>query len=90
MEIRSQVKIYKSLNAIEAQILDSGKTLLGKKFKFAAGTKPVEQSFKAGEEFGKLAQDKKIKIIRFDRNGFKYHGRVKAFAEGMRKAGLEF
>lgn len=90
MEVRSQIKIYKSLNALEAQVIVGGKTILGKKFMFSGKETPVDQSFKAGEEFAKLAQGKKIKMIRFDRNGFKYHGRVKAFAEGMRKAGLEF
>lgn len=90
MENRLQLKIYKSLSSIEAQILDGGKTLMGKKFKLSGKSKPVETAMTAGEEFGKLAQEKKIKTIRFDRNGFRYHGRVKAFAEGLRKAGLDF
>ncbi len=43
-----------------------------------------------GEELAKLAVAKKIKQVTFDRNGFMYHGRVKAVAEGARKGGLEF
>ena len=43
-----------------------------------------------GEEIAKKALAKKIKTIVFDRNGFMYHGRVKALAEGARKGGLVF
>ena len=42
------------------------------------------------EEFAKKAIAKKIKTVVFDRNGFMYHGRVKALAEGARKGGLDF
>jgi large subunit ribosomal protein L18 len=90
MEKRSTVKIYKSLTGIEAQLFGGSETILGKKFKFDGSKQPIELAGVAGEEFAKLVLDKKIKMIRFDRNGFKYHGRVKAFADGMRKAGLEF
>ena len=43
-----------------------------------------------GEELAKKALAKKIKAVVFDRNGFMYHGRVKALAEGARKGGLVF
>jgi large subunit ribosomal protein L18 len=43
-----------------------------------------------GEALGKRAKDKGIKAVVFDRGGFKYHGRVKALAEAVRKAGVEF
>jgi len=90
MEKRSLVKIYRSLSAIEAQVIDGGKTIVGKKYKLSGKVAPIELAAQAGEDFAKLVQEKKIKMIRFDRNGFRYHGRVKAFAEGLRKAGLEF
>ena len=43
-----------------------------------------------GEEIAKMAQEKGIKAVAFDRNGYLYHGRVKALAEAARKSGLEF
>jgi large subunit ribosomal protein L18 len=43
-----------------------------------------------GVFLAKKAQEKKIKKIIFDRNGYKYHGRVKALADGAREGGLEF
>jgi len=50
----------------------------------------VEASRIVGRYIAKLAQEKNIKKIKFDRNGYKYHGRVKALAEGAREGGLEF
>jgi large subunit ribosomal protein L18 len=52
--------------------------------------KKTEQSFEVGQNLGKLALKKGIKKVRFDRGGYLYHGRVKALADGIRKAGLEF
>jgi large subunit ribosomal protein L18 len=43
-----------------------------------------------GELVGKKLREKEVKSVVFDRNGFNYHGRVKAVAEGAREAGLEF
>ena len=43
-----------------------------------------------GESIGRKAKDKGIREIVFDRGGYKYHGRVKAVAEGAREAGLKF
>jgi large subunit ribosomal protein L18 len=50
----------------------------------------VEQSFQIGQKLGERALANGITKVAFDRAGFKYHGRVKALAEGARKAGLEF
>jgi large subunit ribosomal protein L18 len=88
--MRNIVRIYRSNTAIEAQLIENDKTLVGKKFKFTKDAKPVEQSKAFGQEFGKMVSDQKVKQIAYDRNGFKYHGKVKAFADGMREAGVEF
>jgi large subunit ribosomal protein L18 len=50
----------------------------------------VEGAGKLGEEIGKRLKDKKVAKVVFDRNGYKYHGIVKAIADGARKAGIEF
>lgn len=47
-------------------------------------------AYKVGELIAKKAQEKKVKKVVFDRSGYKYHGRVKALACGVRKGGLEF
>ena len=50
----------------------------------------VEMSKEAGLELAKKATEKGIKEVVFDRGGYKYHGRVKALAEGAREGGLKF
>jgi len=50
----------------------------------------IDKSFQVGEILAKNAIHKKIKKVVFDRAGYKYHGRVKALAEGARKGGLDF
>lgn len=85
--------VFKSLVATYAQIVDekSGKIVAAAsdlKSK-AQGTK-VDRAKEVGLEIGKKAVEQKIDNIAFDRNGYKYHGRVKAVAEGAREAGLNF
>lgn len=55
----------------------------------AKGTK-LEKAKKVGEEIAKKALEKNVSEITFDRNGYKYHGRVKAIADGAREGGLKF
>ncbi|MBU3925900.1 50S ribosomal protein L18 [Patescibacteria group bacterium] len=50
----------------------------------------IERSYQLGELLAKKALDNKIKKVVFDRGGYKYHGRVKALADGARKGGLQF
>ncbi len=50
----------------------------------------TEKAYKVGVLLGEKAKKKKIKKVVFDRAGYKYHGRVRAFAEGARSEGLEF
>ena len=92
-----RLAVFRSLNNISAQIIDdtTGKTLvafstLTKGLDLNRKKKKTEQSFEVGQNLGKLALKKGIKKIRFDRGGYLYHGRVKALADGIRKAGLEF
>ena len=85
--------VFRSLMHIYAQLVDdnSGKIILASsdiKAK-AKGTK-VEKAKDIGLEIAKLAKEKKISSVVFDRNGYKYHGRVKAIAEGAREGGLNF
>ncbi|MBN2017690.1 MAG: 50S ribosomal protein L18 [Candidatus Cloacimonetes bacterium] len=96
---RPRITVYKSLKNIYAQLIDDDKGIticaassLSPEFKeqVKAEMKPVEKAALIGEIFAKKCLEKKIKKVSFDRNGFKYHGRVKALAEGARKAGLEF
>lgn len=90
---RPRLLVFRSLTHIYAQLIDD-KT---KKVIVAAsdmksndkGTK-VEKAKKVGEEIAKKATEQKISEIVFDRNGYKYHGRVKALAEGARDGGLKF
>lgn len=90
-----RLSVFRSNRDIYAQIIndDEGVTLVGfssraKGFK-GAGTKS-EMSHQVGKEIAELAKKKGIETVVFDRNGFKYHGRVKALAEGAREGGLKF
>ena len=93
---RYRVSINKSLNNISAQIIDdiNKKTLVSassieKDFKIKK-TKKIDKSTIIGEILAKRAKEKKINEVYFDRGGYKYHGRVKIFAETLRKNGLKF
>jgi large subunit ribosomal protein L18 len=94
---RPRLVVYRSLNNIYAQIVDDdkGNTLCAmstkaKDFKPEAGKKKTEVSFQVGLKLGEKALATGITKVAFDRSGYKYHGRVKALAEGARKAGLVF
>jgi len=70
-------------------VLTNGKTRIGKKYVFGKTKKPVEASIDFGNDFGQAVIEAGIKKIRFDRNAQVYHGQIKSFADGLRKAGLE-
>ena len=93
---RYRVSINKSLNNISAQIIDdiNKKTLVSassieKDFKIKK-TKKIEKSSIIGEILAKRAKEKNINEVYFDRGSYKYHGRVKIFADTLRKNGLKF
>jgi large subunit ribosomal protein L18 len=76
----------------------AGKTLVGlstldaslRDFSPEGQNKRVEQAFAAGKALAEKAKSQGIEAVVFDRGGYKYHGRVKAFADGAREGGLEF
>jgi len=95
---RPRLCLHRSLNNLQAQIIDdtAGKVLIGKstlakdvKSKAKTGGN-VSAATVLGEALAAEAIKKGIKKVAFDRGGYLYHGRIKAFAEAARKAGLEF
>ena len=94
---RLRLSISRSTNNISAQIIDDVKnvTLLScssveKDIKSMNKVNKTEMSKIVAEKLAKKAQEKKITKIYFDRGVYKYHGRVKIFAETLRKNGMEF
>jgi large subunit ribosomal protein L18 len=59
-------------------------------FQPEGSNRKIEHAFAAGKRLAEMAQEKGIEAVVFDRGGYQYHGRVKAFAEGARKGGLTF
>ena len=93
---RYRLSIDRSSKNISAQIIDdiNNKTLVSstsneKKIKDLKKNKS-ELSILVAENLAKKAQEKKISKIYFDRGSYKYHGRIKVFAEALRKNGMEF
>ena len=93
---RFRVSVSKSLNNLFAQIIDdkNKKTLVSassieKEIK-SKKAKKMEKSSLIGEILAKRAKEKNINEVYFDRGAYKYHGRVKLFAETLRKDGLKF
>lgn len=82
-----RLSVFRSNKYIYGQIIDDSKgNTLADVFKEAvADVKP----FDLGKVLAKKAVAKKIKRVVFDRNGYKYHGRVKEFCEGVREGGLQ-
>ena len=94
---RFRLSISRSSKNIFAQIIDDTKciTLLSassieKDVKSGSKINKTELSKIVAERLAKKAQEKKIKKIYFDRGTYKYHGRIKAFADTLRKNGLKF
>ncbi|MDC7124457.1 MAG: 50S ribosomal protein L18 [Spirochaetales bacterium] len=90
---RPRMSVFKSSKHLYIQVIDdeSGKTIafannVEKDNKDLAST--VEGAAKLGELIGKRLKEKKITNVVFDRNGYVYHGKVKAIADGARKAGI--
>lgn len=101
-KVRSRAKIFgtakkprltvsRSLKNIYCQLIDdeNQKTIASANDTKAKGNK-IEKAKLVGQDIAKKAAAKKVEQVVFDRSGYKYHGRVKALAEGAREAGLKF
>ncbi|PPE04936.1 50S ribosomal protein L18 [Entomoplasma ellychniae] len=90
---RPRLNVFKSNTNFYAQIIDdiTGNTLVSaSSLKLGLKAGNVEAAKKVGAEIAKLAANKKIIDVVFDRGGYLYHGKVKAFAETARENGLKF
>ena len=93
---RYRISVTKSLNNLSAQIIDDKqkKTLVSassiEKDIKSKKIKKMDKSSLIGEILAKRAKEKNISEVYFDRGEYKYHGRVKLFAETLRKNGLKF
>lgn len=83
--------VFRSNQHITAQVIDDekGKTIIFASDEKLKGNKS-QKAIEVGKAIAKLAQEKKISKVVFDRGGFNYHGRVKALADGAREGGLQF
>ena len=90
---RPRVSVFRSNRGIHAQLIDdlSGRTLAAVSWTEGdlRGLKPMEQAGKAGELLAERAKAAGVDSALFDRGGYRYHGKVKAFAEGVREGGLK-
>ncbi|HEY45844.1 MAG TPA: 50S ribosomal protein L18 [Anaerolineae bacterium] len=95
---RPRLNVYRSLNQIYAQVIDdtaghtlaSASTLDGEIKPQIKELSKVEQAKFIGTTIAERAKSQGVKIVVFDRGGYRYHGRVKALAEAAREAGLNF
>jgi large subunit ribosomal protein L18 len=96
---RPRLVVYRSLRNIHAQLVDDTKNivllgLMNNTKEISAEVKKAKSKTEAATIIGKLLAEKakkqKIEQVVFDRNGYIYHGRVKALADGAREGGLKF
>jgi len=89
---RPRLCVYRSLNNIYAQLIDDqNNVVLVSANDLKTKTNPKTESAKnVGKLLAEAAKSKKIAEVVFDRNGYKFHGRVKALAESARENGLKF
>jgi large subunit ribosomal protein L18 len=91
---RPRIAVFRSNRGIFAQLIDddAGRTLAAVNWIEAdlRGLKPMEQAARAGALIAERAKAAGVDTAVFDRGGYRYHGRVKALAEGAREGGLTF
>lgn len=89
---RPRLSVHRSLLHITAQLIDdsTGKTLASATTSELKAKPNIAGAKKLGEAIAKKAKEQKISTIVFDRNAYKYHGRVQALADAAREGGLTF
>jgi large subunit ribosomal protein L18 len=91
---RPRLAVFRSNRGVMAQLIDDdrGHTLAAVTWTEGElkSLKPMEQAKKAGELLAQRAKDANVETCVFDRGGYRYHGRVKALADGAREGGLSF
>ncbi len=89
---KPRLAVFKSNKYIYGQLIDDDKaeTIISLSSMKVKGKTFMNRCTETGKEIAKLALAKKIEAVIFDRGGFKYVGRVKAFADGAREGGLKF
>lgn len=90
---RPRLSVYRSNRHVYAQVIDDfgGKTLASAStLKDADGEGPKAKAKAVGSAVAARAKEAGVQSVTFDRGGFRYHGRVRAVAEGARESGLEF
>jgi large subunit ribosomal protein L18 len=89
---RPRLVVFRSLKHIYAQLVDdsANRTLATVSDSGVAEGKKTERSAEVGKRLAAKAKDAGITKVVFDRAGYRYHGRIKAVADGARKGGLEF
>jgi len=89
---RPRLAVFRSLKNFYVQVIDdkSGHTLVQINLSETKKKNNVEEIGKMGEHLAEKCLKQKIKEVVFDRSGYNYHGKVKSFAEGARKKGLNF
>ena len=92
--VKPRLSIFRSAKHIYGQVIDdvTGRTLASASSLKVSDPemKKVDVAFEVGKALGAKCAEADIKVVCFDRNGFRYHGRVKRLADGAREAGLEF
>ena len=91
---RPRLSVYRSNRGVFAQLVDdaAGKTIAAVNWTEGElrGLSPMEQAKKAGELLASRAKEAGVASCVFDRGGYRYHGRVRALADGAREGGLTF
>ncbi len=89
---RPRLVVFRSDKHIYAQLVDddAGRTIATVSSQKVESGKKTEKASEVGKQVAVIAKDRGISRVVFDRGGYKYHGRVKAVADGAREGGLEF